>query len=214
MPPMPSQIQRTREHSVNPVFDRNGVPLSQVAHRHSSMPTYMEYSTGAIVCFVSLRGTTASVECLSSRLLHHSTTPSEWDTSQPTSQTRTLASTLQSQMLACSSLSIRSCLFHQNLAGAPYPSMRAGFQPQQVYSVLEGSPTYKAEASTAPLSTLAQCRRVYRLVALSPHIQSTDQATFAVQCRALLYHNPSLKQTRCLTMTLQRACTPLNRQMQ
>jgi transcription factor STE12 len=52
MPPMPSQIQRTREQSVNPVFDRNGVPLSQIGNRHS---LYGVLSC-AVFRFISFRG--------------------------------------------------------------------------------------------------------------------------------------------------------------
>ncbi|KAF2158222.1 transcription factor STE12 [Myriangium duriaei CBS 260.36] len=45
-PPMPAQVQRTREQSYGPViqYDRNGIPLNSVSNRHSSMPAYMEYS--------------------------------------------------------------------------------------------------------------------------------------------------------------------------
>ena len=150
MPPMPSQIQKTREHSVGPVFDRNGVPLSQVAHRHSSMPTYMEYSPAP--SFVSSHFEDYSQRGLSfepvtpPQHLHMGSEPAYIANEDTGLYTAIPDVGLQQPFNPLMSVP-------PNLAGAHYPSMARNYAPQQVYSVLEGSPTYKQRRRRSSLTT-------------------------------------------------------------
>ncbi len=152
MPPMPSQIQRTREQSVNPVFDRNGVPLSQVAHRHSSMPAYMEYSPAP--SFVSSHFEDYSQRGMSFEPL----TPPQHSVGMG-SEPAYIANEDTGLYTAIPDIGLQQPFnplmsVPPNLAGAHYPSMRAGFhQPQQAYSILEGSPTYKQRRRRSSLNT-------------------------------------------------------------
>ncbi|KAK5133157.1 hypothetical protein LTR08_008093 [Meristemomyces frigidus] len=141
MPPMPSQIQKTREHSVNPMFDRNGVPLSQIMHRHSSMPVYMEYSPAP--SFVSSHFEDYSQRGLSFEPL----TPPQHSMVMG-SEPAYIANEDTGLYTAIPDLGFQHpynplVSVPPNLAGAHYPSMARNHHPQQVYSVLEGSPTYK-----------------------------------------------------------------------
>ena len=151
MPPMPSQIQKTREHSVGPVFDRNGVPLSQVAHRHSSMPAYMEYSPAP--SFVSSHFEDYSQRGMSFEPL----TPPQHNVMS--SEPAYIANEDTGLYTAIPDLAVQQPFnplmsVPPNLAGAHYPSMRQSYhQPQQVYSVLEGSPTYKQRRRRSSLNT-------------------------------------------------------------
>jgi transcription factor STE12 len=150
MPPMPSQIQRTREQSVNPVFDRNGVPLSQIGNRHSSMPAYMEYSPAP--SFVSSHFEDYSTRGLSYEPL----TPPQHSTGMP-NEPAYIANEDTGLYTAIPDVALQHP-FNPLMAagptypGAHYPSMARNFQPQQ-YSVLEGSPTYKQRRRRSSLTS-------------------------------------------------------------
>lgn len=150
MPPMPSQIQRTREQSVNPVFDRNGVPLSQIHNRHSSMPAYMEYSPAP--SFVSSHFEDYSTRGLSYEPL----TPPQHATGMPT-EPAYIANEDTGLYTAIPDAGLQQP-FNPLMSAAPtypgahYPSMARNFQPQQ-YSVLEGSPTYKQRRRRSSLTS-------------------------------------------------------------
>ncbi|KAK3716868.1 Transcription factor mst12 [Vermiconidia calcicola] len=151
MPPMPSQIQRTREHSVNPVFDRNGVPLSQVAHRHSSMPAYMEYSPAPSFASshfedYSQRGMSFEPITPPQHSLGMSAEPAYIANEDTGLYTAIPDAGMQQHFNPLMALP-------PNLAGAHYPSMARNYAPQQVYSVLEGSPTYKQRRRRSSLTT-------------------------------------------------------------
>ncbi|WPH00895.1 Hypothetical protein R9X50_00372900 [Acrodontium crateriforme] len=152
MPPMPSQIQKTREQSVNPVFDRNGIPLSQITNRHSSMPAYMEYSPAP--SFVSSHFEDYSQRGLSFEPL----TPPQ----------QNMGMGMEPAYIASEETGLYTAVpdmhMHQSFnplmsapsstPGSHYPSMaRNNYQPQQVYSVLEGSPTYKQRRRRSSLTT-------------------------------------------------------------
>ncbi|KAK5115914.1 hypothetical protein LTR62_000370 [Meristemomyces frigidus] len=158
MPPMPSQIQKTREHSVGPVFDRNGIPLSQIAHRHSSMPSYMEYSPAP--SFISSHFEDYSQRGLSFEpltppqhsmgALHEAAYIANEDTGLYTAiPDYGMQQTFNPLMSG-----------GHAMPGAHYPSMARNYPPQQAYSILEGSPTYKqrrrrsslTQGSMAPIS--------------------------------------------------------------
>ncbi|KAK4570031.1 hypothetical protein LTR86_003001 [Recurvomyces mirabilis] len=150
MPPMPSQIQKTREHSMGPVFDRNGVPLSQVANRHSSMPAYMEYSPAP--SFVSSHFEDYSQRGLSFEpltppqhsmgMLHEPAYIANEDTGLYTAIPDLGMQQPFNPLMSGS----------QGMAGAHYPSMARSYQPQQAYSILEGSPTYKQRRRRSSLT--------------------------------------------------------------
>jgi len=152
MPPMPSQIQKTRELSVNPVFDRNGVPLSQVAHRHSSMPAYMEYSPAP--SFVS-----SHFEDYSQRgYSYEPLTPPQHSMSMG-AEPAYIANEDTGLYTALPDVGLQQSFnplmsVPPNLAGAHFPSMTRTYPSQPVYSVLEGSPTYKQRRRR---SSLTQC---------------------------------------------------------
>ena len=151
MPPMPSQIQKTREHSVGPVFDRNGVPLSQVANRHSSMPAYMEYSPAP--SFVS-----SHFEDYSQRgLSFEPVTPPQHSMGMG-HEPAYIANEDTGLYTAIPDVGLQQPFnpmmsVPPNLAGAHYPSMARNYQPQQAYSILEGSPTYKQRRRRSSLTT-------------------------------------------------------------
>ncbi|KAF2159858.1 hypothetical protein M409DRAFT_29668 [Zasmidium cellare ATCC 36951] len=155
MPPMPSQIQKTREQSIGPVFDRNGVPISQVANRHSSMPAYMEYSPAP--SFVSSHlGEDYSQRGLSFEPL----TPPQHSVGMPSEPTY-IANEDTGLYAAIPDVGLQQPFnplmsVPPNMPGAHYPSsMSRSYQPQQVYSVLEGSPTYKQRRRRSSLTNTA-----------------------------------------------------------
>lgn len=150
MPPMPSQIQKTREQSVNPVFDRNGVPLSQVGHRHSSMPAYMEYSPAP--SFVSSHFEDYSQRGLSFEPM----TPPQHSMGMG-AEPAYIANEDTGLYTAIPDVGLQQPFnpfmsMPPNMAGAHYPSMARNFAPQQAYSILEGSPTYKQRRRRSSLT--------------------------------------------------------------
>ncbi|PIA92306.1 Transcription factor steA [Cercospora beticola] len=150
MPPMPSQIQKTREQSMGPVFDRNGVPISQAGQRHSSMPAYMEYSPAP--SFVSSHFEDYSQRGLSFEPL----TPPQHSVGMPSEPTY-IANEDTGLYAAIPEVGLQQPFnplmsVPPNLSGAHYPSMNRQYQPQQVYSVLEGSPTYKQRRRRSSLT--------------------------------------------------------------
>ena len=150
MPPMPSQIQKTREQSVNPMFDRNGVPLSQVAHRHSSMPAYMEYSPAP--SFAS-----SHFEDYSQRgMSYEPITPPQHSIGMG-AEPAYIANEDTGLYTAIPDVGLQQPFnplmsVPPNLAGAHYPSMARNYPPQQAYSILEGSPTYKQRRRRSSLT--------------------------------------------------------------
>ncbi|KAM3417814.1 hypothetical protein BST61_g6040 [Cercospora zeina] len=129
MPPMPSQIQKTREQSMGPVFDRNGVPISQAGQRHSSMPAYMEYSPAP--SFVSSHFEDYSQRGLSFEPL----TPPQHSVGMPSEPTY-IANEDTGLYAAIPEVGLQQPFnplmsVPPNLAGAHYPSMNRQYQPQQ-----------------------------------------------------------------------------------
>jgi transcription factor STE12 len=163
MPPMPSQIQRTREQSVNPVFDRNGVPLSQISNRHSSMPAYMEYSPAP--SFVS-----SHFEDYSTRGLSYEPLTPPQNTTGVASETAYIANEDTGLYTAIPDVAMQHpfnpLMAAPTYPGAQYPSMARNFQPQQ-YSVLEGSPTYKQRRRRSSLTSGAMA--AHAATAYTPH---------------------------------------------
>lgn len=153
MPPMPSQIQKTREQSYGPVqYDRNGIPLSQVQQRHSSMPAYMEYSPAP--SFVSSHFEDYSTRGISFEPL----TPPQHSVgmgAEPAyiANEDTGLYTAIPDVVLQQGFNPLMNMPPSNLGGPQYPSLHRSYPTQQVYSVLEGSPTYKQRRRRSSLTT-------------------------------------------------------------
>lgn len=155
VPPMPAQVQRTREQSYGPIvqYDRNGIPLTQVQHRHSSMPAYMEYSPAP--SFVSSHFEDYSVRGLSFEPL----TPPQ-HSAPMTAEPAYIANEDTGLYTALPDVGMSQTynplvqMPPTSLAPPQYPSMIRPLHQTNVYSsVLEGSPTYKQRRRRSSLST-------------------------------------------------------------
>lgn len=122
-------------------YDRNGIPLTRVHQRHTSMPTYMEYSPAP--SFVS-----SQYEDYSNRGI-------SFEPVTPPQHAQSLGS--EPAYIANEDTGLYTAIpdvnsshnFHpmmqlppSNLSGTPFSSSRA-YPSNNVYSVIEGSPTYK-----------------------------------------------------------------------
>ncbi|KAL8636803.1 MAG: hypothetical protein Q9228_005844 [Teloschistes exilis] len=144
---MPSTIATNfvkRESDYGPLqYDRNGIPLTRVHQRHTSMPTYMEYSPAP--SFVS-----SQYEDYSNRGL-------SFEPITPPQQSHSLGAepayianedtglyTAIPDVHSCQNFNSMMQLPTSNLSGGQYPSSGGRNYPgNNVYSVIEGSPTYK-----------------------------------------------------------------------
>jgi len=143
-PPMPAQVQRTREQSYGPVihYDRNGLSLQPVQNRHSSMPTYMEYSPAP--SFVSSHFEDYSTRAMSFEPL----TPPQ-HTAPGSNEAAYIANEDTGLYTAIPDLGMSQA--YNPLMGMPagtmsapqYPSMIHPLHTSTSFSALEGSPTYK-----------------------------------------------------------------------
>ncbi|KAK4964308.1 Transcription factor mst12 [Elasticomyces elasticus] len=153
MPPMPSQVQRTREASYGPMqYDRNGIPLAQIQHRHSSMPAYMEYSPAP--SFVSSHYEDYSTRGLSFEPLTppQHTMPMGTEPAYIANEDTGLYTAIPDAGLS-TVYNPLSQLPPSSLVGPQYTSMARSYPSTNVYSVLEGSPTYKQRRRRSSLST-------------------------------------------------------------
>ena len=144
---MPSTVASNfvkREHDYNSLqqYDRNGTPLARVHQRHTSMPTYMEYSPAP--SFVS-----SQYEEYSNRGL-------SFEPVTPPQQAQALGAepayianedtglyTAIPDMSSSHSYNTMMQLPPSNLSGGQYSSTAQRYPSNNVYSVIEGSPTYK-----------------------------------------------------------------------
>lgn len=141
---MPSTVATNfikREQDYGPLqYDRNGIPLSRVQQRHTSVPTYMEYSPAP--SFVS-----SQYEDYSNRgLSFEPVTPPEHP--QSLSAEPAYIANEDTGLYAAipdvnSSQSFNGMmqLPTSNLSGGQYTTQR--YSSNNVYSGIEGSPTYK-----------------------------------------------------------------------
>ncbi|XPS99199.1 Transcription factor mst12 [Ascochyta lentis] len=157
MPPsMPPAMQptvmksREREFSTSLQYDRNGIPLSQVHQRHSSMPAYMEYSPAP--SFVSSHYEDYSTRGMSFEPL----TPPQHQIGLG-AEPAYIANEDTGLYSAIPDLPVPNNfnplmnIPPSNLMGPGYPVSRP-FAPGNVYSVIEGSPTYKQRRRRSSLS--------------------------------------------------------------
>lgn len=137
-------------------YDRNGIPLSRVHQRHTSMPTYMEYSPAP--SFVS-----SQYEDYSNRgISFEPITPPQHAQgigAEPAyiANEDTGLYTAIPEMSSSHNFNTMMQLPPSNLAGTQYSSASRAYPSGNVYSVIEGSPTYKQRRrrSSIPPGTVA-----------------------------------------------------------
>ncbi|KAK7184335.1 Transcription factor steA 2 [Paraphaeosphaeria sporulosa] len=155
-PSMQSTVVKSREREFAPQvqYDRNGIPLSQVHQRHSSMPAYMEYSPAP--SFVSSHYEDYSTRGMSFEPL----TPPQHQISlgaEPAyiaNEDTGLYSAIP-ELGVSHSFNPLMNIPPSNLMGPSYPGVNRAFPPGNVYSVIEGSPTYKQRRRRSSISTAA-----------------------------------------------------------
>ncbi|KAH7122456.1 STE like transcription factor-domain-containing protein [Dendryphion nanum] len=153
-PSMPSQLvkSREREFGAHVQYDRNGIPLSQVHQRHSSMPAYMEYSPAP--SFVSSHYEDYSTRGMSFEPLtppqHHISLGAE--PAYIANEDTGLYSAIP-ELGVSTSFNPLMNIPPSNLMGGGYSGVTRPFPPSNVYSVIEGSPTYKQRRRRSSMST-------------------------------------------------------------
>ena len=133
-------------------YDRNGVPLSRAHQRHTSMPAYMEYSPAP--SFVSSqyedysnRGISFEPITPPQHAQHLGTEPAyiaNEDTGLYTAIPDVSSSHTYHPMMQ---------LPTSNLGGTQYSSGTRSYPSNNVYSVIEGSPTYKQRRRRSSIPT-------------------------------------------------------------
>ncbi len=154
MPPtMQNTIVKSRERDFGAQmqYDRNGIPLSQVHQRHSSMPAYMEYSPAP--SFVSSHYEDYSTRGMS----YEPITPPQHQISMG-AEPAYIANEDTGLYSAIPDLPVPQTfnplmnLPPSNLMGPGFSGVSRPFAPGNVYSVIEGSPTYKQRRRRSSLS--------------------------------------------------------------
>ncbi|KAL9101720.1 MAG: hypothetical protein Q9163_003042 [Psora crenata] len=177
MPPSATTSFVKREAEYGPLqYDRNGIPLARVHQRHTSMPTYMEYSPAP--SFVSSQGEYGG----------YSNRDISFEPVTPPQSTTALGA--ESTYIANENTGLYSAipdvdssqnyntmmqLPPSNLSGGQYPSGTRGYGSSNVYSVIEGSPTYKQRrrrSSIPPSATNGVCGVTNNGTPHAPHRQS------------------------------------------
>ncbi|KAF2841459.1 STE-domain-containing protein [Patellaria atrata CBS 101060] len=146
-------VMKSRERDYTTMqYDRNGIPLSQVHQRHSSMPAYMEYSPAP--SFVSSHYEDYSTRAISFEPL----TPPQH--SMPLgAEPAYIANEDTGLYTAIPDLGVSNSfnplmqLPPSNLVGQQFSGVSRPYPPTNVYSVIEGSPTYKQRRRRSSLST-------------------------------------------------------------
>jgi len=123
-------------------YDRNGIPLTRVHQRHTSMPTYMEYSPAP--SFVS-----SQYEDYSNRGLSFEPVTPPQHAQSLSAEPAYIANedtglyTAIPEMNSAQNFNTMMQLPTANLAGGQYSTTTQRYPSNNVYSVIEGSPTYK-----------------------------------------------------------------------
>jgi transcription factor STE12 len=150
---MGSTVVKSREREYSQMqYDRNGIPLSQIHQRHSSMPAYMEYSPAP--SFVSSHYEDYSTRGMSFEPI----TPPQHQLSLG-AEPAYIANEDTGLYTAIPELSVSTSfnplmqLPPSNLMGHGFSSVTRPFPPTNVYSVIEGSPTYKQRRRRSSMST-------------------------------------------------------------
>lgn len=156
-PPLPAQVQKTREQSYGPVmhYDRSCMPLTQVSNRHSSMPAYMEYSPAP--SFVSSHFEDYSTRGMSFEPLTppQNSMPQVQETAYIANEDTGLYTAIPDNGMSQFYNPLMP-MQNNNMSAPQYPSMIRPLQQQPapgVYpSSLEGSPTYKQRRRRSSLT--------------------------------------------------------------
>lgn len=136
----PAMVKREPEYTIQ--YDRNGIPLARVHQRHTSMPAYMEYSPAP--SFVS-----SHFEDYSNRgISFEPVTPPQHGISlgpEPAyiANEDTGLYTAIPDLGPSATFNPMMQLPPSNLAGPGFSAATRTFPQSNVYSVIEGSPTYK-----------------------------------------------------------------------
>ncbi|KAI9661614.1 MAG: homeodomain transcription factor ste12 [Bathelium mastoideum] len=153
MPAMSNGVTKSREQfgQQSLQFDRNGVPISQVSQRHSSMPAYMEYSPAP--SFVSSHYEDYSTRGLSFEPLTppQQSIPLSAEPAYIANEDTGLYTAIPDAGISNNFNSMMQ-LPPSNLVGPQFSSMTRTFPSTNVYSVIEGSPTYKQRRRRSSLS--------------------------------------------------------------
>ncbi|KAF3042218.1 homeodomain transcription factor ste12 [Didymella heteroderae] len=179
-PTMQSTVMKSRERefSTSLQYDRNGIPLSQVHQRHSSMPAYMEYSPAP--SFVSSHYEDYSTRGMSFEPL----TPPQHQIGLG-AEPAYIANEDTGLYSAIPDLPVPNTfnplmnIPPSNLMGPGYPVSRP-FAPGNVYSVIEGSPTYKQRRRRSSLSAGITAAVAAAGNAHQPHRQSDLRRSMSV----------------------------------
>ncbi len=139
---MASNMMKREQDYGHVQYDRNGIPLSRVHQRHTSMPTYMEYSPAP--SFVSSHYEDYSNRGISFEPL----TPPQHAVplgAEPAyiANEDTGLYTAIPDVGSSQHFSGMMQLPPSNLAGPHFSSATRSYPTSNVYSVIEGSPTYK-----------------------------------------------------------------------
>ncbi|EZF22763.1 hypothetical protein H112_04273 [Trichophyton rubrum D6] len=188
--PMGGQIVKTEADYPQFQYDRNGVPVSKVHQRHTSMPTYMEYSPAP--SFVSSHYDEYANRGISFEPL----TPPQ-HTMHLTSEPAYIANedtglyTAIPDIGSTSSFNPMMQLPPSNVAAPHYSTASRSFPSSSVYSVIEGSPTYKQRRrrSSIPPSITNAITAATNTLHVQSHSQDMHQPQVPVQPHAV--HRPS-----------------------
>ncbi|KAI1626934.1 transcription factor STE12 [Exophiala viscosa] len=135
-------MSREQDYS-NIAYDRNGLPYDRAHMRHASMPAYMEYSPAP--SFVSSHFEDYSTRGLS----YEPITPPQHampvgaEPAYIANEDTGLYSAIP-EMQPMHNYNPMASLPPSTMAGPTYAAAPRAFPPSNVYSVIEGSPTYKA----------------------------------------------------------------------
>jgi transcription factor STE12 len=132
-------------------YDRNGIPLSRAHQRHASMPTYMEYSPAP--SFVSSHWDDYSNRGIS----YEPITPPQAGnhlSSEPAyiaNEDTGLYTAIPDPSSGNGAYGVMQ-LPPSNIGGSQYPSAARHYPSNNIYSVTEGSPTYKQRRRRSSLT--------------------------------------------------------------
>ncbi|EFR00698.1 transcription factor steA [Nannizzia gypsea CBS 118893] len=201
--PMTGQIVKTEADYSQFQYDRNGVPLSKVHQRHTSMPTYMEYSPAP--SFVSSHYDEYANRGISFEPL----TPPQ-HTMHLTSEPAYIANedtglyTAIPDIGSASSFNPMMQLPPSNVAAPHYSTASRSFPSSSVYSVIEGSPTYKQRRrrSSIPPSITNAISAATNHLHVQPQHHDMHQPQIPVQPHAV--HRPSdLRRSMSTTVAIE-----------
>lgn len=150
--PVNPVIAKTREQDYRQMqFDRNGIPISQVHQRHSSVPAYLEYSPAP--SFVS-----SQYEDYSTRGMSFEPVTPPQNGINLGAEPAYIANEETGLYTAIPDMGMNSTfnplmqMQPSQMAGPQFNGVTRPFPPSSVYPGLEGSPTYKQRRRRSSLS--------------------------------------------------------------